>query len=371
MVKLQMNRMRTSPGRAIATAQPKNKKAKPSDVDVDVAKYYMALTDPFAEAALGARVPDQYSSHTVTQVVKASLTVSVNSSGVAAVVILPNPLVGVYLPSGQGSDFSSVTYGDGTVIAQSIWGISPTALSSKLDTYRIVGYGVRVTGMSSMTNCAGKFIMGSYPVTSKWLTKDLPVGGNTMATNAGFTKKNLDLSVGIPYNGASISGANWTNLPGSRTISALEATEQIIAITPKLSSPEALNFRDSGDSNIGTDSIQAALGLVTVGDSSYLNVDGHEAAYIYYTGGVASTSTFDVEVIYHLEGRPYISAGTQSVSGIVPAGGASVSPVKPIGMLKAVQAAAREPTVKFVVEQAAGFIHPLLGRLASQVLKLF
>lgn len=361
-----------SPGKGSTRNKLKQYYKDQSDgLDVEVLKYYMALTDPFAEAALGAKVPDQYSCPTTTQTVRASLTITANASGNACALVFPNPVASTYLLNGNSGEFSTTTWGDGTTFAQSRWGVDPTIFAGKLDNYRVVGYGVRVTGLSSMTNASGKFIVGTYPVTSAWITKDFTVGGNTMATNAAFSKIATEKAWGVPYNGATSSPGNFVNLPGSRVISAIEASENIIEIRPRLCSPDALNFRDASDNVIGTDAITQALGTASFGDSDYLELRGQEAVYVYYTGGVAATSTFDLELIYHLEGKPNLSAGSQAVTGIVPSSSNMMSPVKPIGMMKALEHAAREPTVKFVVEQGANFIHPLLGKLAGHLLKLF
>ena len=84
-----------------------------------------------------------------------------------------------------------------------------------------------------------------------------------------------------------------------------------------------------------------------------------------------NTSTFDLEVVYHLEGKPNLSAATQAVVAVNAGSGYSPSPSKPIGMLRVVEAAAHEPVVKKVVEELAGFIHPMLGKLAGAILSVF
>jgi hypothetical protein len=337
--------------------------------DADLAKYYLALTDPFHPGAVGAKVPDQYSCPTAVQTVRASFTITVNSSGNAGVCVFPNPVTSVACFNGACSDFSTITWGDNTTTTQARWGVDPTTFAAKLDNYRIVGYGIRVTGLSSMTNASGKFILGAYPVTSAWITKDFPVGGTTMTTNANLTQFRAWNAWGIPTNGSTLSPGLFVNLPGSKVISAIEASEKVFGVTPRLSSPDAMNFRDSGDNYAGTDLYP---GATTGGDSDYLEMRGFEACYVYYTGGVASTSTMDLEIVYHLEGKPNLNTGTtQAVVGILPSASAAQSPVKPAGMLKVLETAARQPVVKEVIEMAANFIHPMFGKLAGSVLSLF
>lgn len=362
--------MKVSTTKKRNTRQPKLKlQASPKAIDDDLARYYLALTDPFHPGAAGAKVPDQYSCPTTTQTVRASFTVTANSNGNAGVFLFPNPVTAAVLFNGSCSEFSSITWGDNTTTTQARWGVDPTTFAAKLDNYRIVGYGARITGLSSMTNASGKFIMGSYPISSQWVTKDFTVGGNTIATNANFTIARTLGAWGMPYTGTTLSPGLLVNNPGSQVVSAIDASENIYGVTPRLSSPAALAFRDAGDNYMGTDYVG---GATTSGDGSYLRIDGHEAAFIYYTGGVASTSTFDLEIIYHLEGKPNLNQGTTAaVVAIQPSQSIGASPVKPTGMLKVLEKAAKEPVVKQVVEQAAGFIHPMLGRLAGSVLSLF
>lgn len=338
-------------------------------VDEDLAKYYLALTDPFHPGAVGAKVPDQYSCPTTTQTVRASFTITANATGAAGAVCFPNPVASTCLFNGNCPDFQNITWGDNTVANQARWGVDRAAFANKLDNYRVVGYGIRITGLSSMTNSSGKFILGAYPIKSKWVTKDFPVGGTTMPTNVFFTNINTMASWGVPTIGATQTPSLLVNLPGSKVISAIEASENIFGVTPRLSSPEALAFRDSNDNFMGFDSV---VGSTNTGDSTYLELDGHEACYVYYTGGVPNVSTFDLELIYHLEGKPNLSTGSSiAASSIQPSQAQAVGPVKPIGMLRVFEEAAKEPVVKKVVEEAAGFIHPMLGRLAGSIMSIF
>lgn len=354
---------------ATPNARKKIKQQQKQSLDPVLSSYYLSLVDPFHVGALGAKVPDQYSCPTVTQTIRGSFTVTADASGNALLLALPNPLVALAMQTGSCGDFSTITYGDATTRTNGYWGIDKSGFPSKLDNYRVVGYGIRVTGLSSMTNSSGKFIFGTYPITTSWSTKDFTVGGATPATNASLTAAQFWKELGVPYNGSTAVPSALVNMPGSRVYSAVEASENIIELCPRLSTPAAMNFRETADSFLGFDYVS---GSTSAGDASYLKIDGYEACYVYYTGGTASTSSFDVEIVYHLEGKPSLNTGaTQAVLAIQPSASHTVSPVKPIGMLKCLEAAAREPVVKTVIEQAANFIHPMLGRLAGAALRLF
>jgi len=361
----------TTKSKVVPTTKPKPrkqlKKVQQKTVDEDILSYYLALADPFHEGARGAKVPDQFSCPTITQTIRASLTATADASGNSLIIVTPNPLASTIAAAGDLSDATQIVFVNGSTSSPRFWGVDKTSFAGKLDNYRVVGYGVRITGLSSMTNSSGKFIFGTYPVNTNFVTKNFTLGGVAPATNAAYTPQALFTELGVPYNGTTQIPGALVNYPGSRVYSAVEASENIIELCPRMSTPAALNFKPSHDSVMGFDSI----GTVG-GDSEYLSIDGYEACYIYYTGGVASTSTFDVELVYHLEGKPNMSTGASSgVSAIQPSAKQAVSPVKPIGMLKALEAAAREPVVKTVIETGANFIHPMLGRLASTVLSLF
>ena len=121
----------------ITTAVGKQRKMLPQPnrrqpkVDVDLARYYLALTDPFHPGAVGARVPDMFACPTVTRTIRSTFTLTVNASGVAGCVVMPNPIAAIACFNGFCSEFSGTTYCDGTTIAQSRWGIDPTTKSDR------------------------------------------------------------------------------------------------------------------------------------------------------------------------------------------------------------------------------------------------
>ena len=335
--------------------------------DAATVSYVLALTDPFHPGAVGARVPDMYAAPTATYTIRASHTVTVNSSGTAGFVGLPNAVCSSYLYNGSSPDFSPILYGDGTSVTSARWGASATNLAAKLDNYRIVGYGIQVTNLSSMTNTSGKFLMGAYPIDSNWVSKDFTVGGIGMATDASYTSLAFGQNLGIPYGAGSVVAANqWVDYPGTKVRSALEMGENVFGITAKPVDPRAFEFIGATD---GIDGFDVINGSVRSGNADFLRLCGHEAVFCHLTGGVPSVSSFDVEIIYHIEGRPNVSGASQS-SIIVPST-IHPSPVNPLGFMKAVQYAVSQPSVKEVIEYGANFIHPLLGKVAKGVLSLF
>jgi hypothetical protein len=150
----------------------------------------------------------------------------------------------------------------------------------------------------------------------------------------------------------------------------MEVGEKAFEIVARPVDPRAFEFIGSNDGVDGFSTVgSAAAGATLAGNSNYLSLAGHEALFVHVAGGVASTSAIDIEMVYHLEGRPNISAGTQSALTSSPT--TMPSPVRPLAFMEAVAHAVAMPAVKEVIEYAAGFIHPLLGRIAKGFLSLF
>lgn len=352
------------------TTQSKRKQlAVPRAVreDPEVRRYWLALTDPFHPDAVGARVPDLYSAHTATYTVRASLTVTANASGAATQFVFPNPVTSVFNQQGASPDFAALTWGDNTVANGARWGIDQAALGSKLDNYRIVGYGIRVTNMSSMTTSQGKFFMGSYPVNSTWHTKDFTVGGAVLPTSAGLTRAATTAPWGVPLDAAgNFNSSLLAQYPGTVIRSALEMGEEAYDVAARPVDPRAFSFRTSNDQPDGWDVVG---GAAASGDGSYLDMDGFEALFISLQGAVASQSAYDLEIVYHIEGRPYLG-GLPAVTGqnqLVTPSMSSASPVNPMGFFDAIAAAVKIPAVRQVVDTAADTVHPLLGKFVRML----
>lgn len=373
-----MNKLNATKGRnqlqRTSKQRDKPRAAIPRSVseDPDVLRYYLALTEPFHPDAVGARVPDMYAAHTATYTVHATHTVTVNSSGAGTIFMFPNVIASIFAPQGGSSDFQTITWGDNTTTTLARWGINDDALAAKLDNYRIVGCGMRIANMSSMTNAQGKFIAGTYAIDSSWHTKDFQIAGVTMPTNSAATPGNTMADWGVP---TAVNGSFASNLliqyPGAQLKSAMELGEHCIDIVPRPVDPRAFSFRTCNAQLNGWQTAGAAAGgAVVTGGAEFLDLCGFEAAFVTLQGAVPSTSTFDVEIIYHIEGRPYLAgvATTTAQSTIIAPSTSSASPVNPLGFFEAVGRAVHQPAVKEVIEVGAGLIHPTLAKFVNAVL---
>lgn len=335
--------------------------------DQNVGCYLAALSNPFSERAGGARVPDQYSAHTTTFELRASHTITASALGNIGVWVLPNVVTSMVVPDGTFSGSSNLTWLDNTTTpACQRWGFDRDTLGSRLQNYRIVGMGVRVTNMSSMTNASGKIIMGSYPINAYYVTKNFTVGGATPATNTSATGSNTLSKWGVLNSGGNIDYASLVNYPGTKVISGLEAAEHEFDVIPKPCQPSAFEFREPNDSYQGFGFTGYISGSLAAGDPSYLKLDGFEACFIALSGGVASTSALDIEIVYHIEGAPQIGAGNASNNFVNQVG--SQSPTNMAGFFSAVEYALKLPTVRQAAHVAADMAHPLLGKFARAVI---
>jgi hypothetical protein len=98
-------------------------------------------------------------------------------------------------------------------------------------------------------------------------------------------------------------------------------------------------------------------------------MNGFEAVFVSMQGGVPATSAYDLEIVYHIEGRPYLG-GLPAVTGqnqLVTPSMSSASPVNPMGFFDAIAAAVKIPAVRQVVDSGADLVHPLLGKFVRML----
>jgi len=343
------------------TVKKKNKghAARP---DGNASAYRAALSDPFSAGSQGARVPDMYSVPTTTRHITRSFTVSTNASGEADLVVLPSAFH--HAISTRGSLVGGVNWvtADGASQAASLQTTPPASLSSQLVNYRIVGYGVKVFGVSSMTTTQGKVLMATVPVSSWVNDKNAAVGGIASTSNNSLASRGNTLSAyGVPVASSVVDISSLPNLSNSMETSMVRITENPVTVIPKVSSPEAFNFRQSADSSIGfAINNQTSASYVQSGDASYLRVGGHEAVVIAASGCVASTNVLQVEVIYHIEGMPMQS--NTSVIG----NDSSATCIAPLTWMNVIQHVAKMPSFREGVQAAGNSFFPGLGTLANR-----
>jgi len=327
--------------------------------------YKQALLEPFSDYAIGCRVPDQYFCPTVTYAVREFITVKCDNVGAFDVVLCPSPLYVAWSSRNSIANGQTLNMKDGTAFANGMYRNTPAALANKLSSYRVVSWGVRVRQTQSINVTQGT-LTAALVVPKDGLCHpalggtDGPVG-NQNGTGSGWNSNTLGNYIqdaGIPNsNTGQIDVSSLVDFPYHMRASCVNAAENTYEISPKLCSPTGMHFRDTQDSVFGTDITgQTSTVYVASGDSSYLLVDGWTNIVVAGTGLVAnSTGAVDLEVVYNIEGNPFISAGI-GVGGTSVAVATGVKSVcDPLGAMIAQAALDTQPGFKLLNLARAGF----------------
>jgi len=328
--------------------------------------YRAALSDPFSTLAQGARVPDMYSVPTATRHITRKLTLSSNASGEADLVVLPSAFY--HAVSARGSVVGGSTWvtGDGVSTTNSVVFTTTAAMAAQLVNYRIVGYGVKVIGVASMTTNSGSITIATAPTEGFQNIQTAPVGGQASNTNnAAMTVANTLTSWGVPNVSNVVSVAALVDLPNSLESSMVNISERPITVTPKICSPSAFQFKMCSDVGPGYNiQSQTSLAVVSAGNASYLQVGGLETVIIAATGLPVSTSVLDIEITYHLEGIPFISATANTQIG----SDAAAIVCDPMGWMNVIKDVAAVPAFKAATIGLGNSFFPGLGTMVGKFL---
>lgn len=354
-----------APPRAPKAAK-KNQNQMQNSQSSALACYKSALNNPFSTKSQGARVPDMYCVPTSTRHITRSFTLTSNASGELDAVCLPSAFHHVISPKGNLSGAGNWQLLDGTTVTSGLGYTDKAAFSQQLTNYRIVGWGVQIMGTAAMTNNQGKIIVAKVPISSNINTKADAVGGiSPNVNNSNATAANTLSAYGIPNFSGTVNTPALANLNDSFETTMVAISERPKPIFSKITSPEAFVFRESTDNAIGyniTD--QSSLTNVQSGDASYLRVAGFEAIVIGAAGLPASTAVMELQITYHLEGTPYISASGNSFI----AGDSAMVSVDPIGWMKVIADVAKQDSFKTIVGMAGDTFYPGLGTFAKKFL---
>jgi len=285
----------------------------------DSEHYKLALMNPFSEKALGARVPDQFFAPTATVALREIVSLSNDTSGNIECILMPN----VYCPAasfrGSIANGTTLQTPNGTNFTKGAILNSGVALRNKIMNYRIVGWGLRIRNTTAVTGAQGVLTVALVPPHQRMrVPHNAGIGGQT-AGGAGagnFRAEEWLISMGIPNTGAGdnarVDLSALLDLPFHARYQGTQLAENTFEVHPKLTSPLGLEFRSSEDAYWGSD-MQATTSAVYVqpGDASYLMLDGWTSVVVGFSGGstTAGSQTFDLELIYHLEGTPNVNSG--------------------------------------------------------------
>lgn len=330
-----------------------------------ISTYRACLSDPFSEQAQGARVPDMYSVATATRHITRKLTLASNPSGECDLVVLPSAFIHAFSPRSSVVGGTSLVTLDGVSTANCSVLTTTAALASQLTNHRIVGYGVKVIGIASMTTNSGSLTLATVPAEG-WLNTQSTVGGQGSNTNnASATMANWLTSLGVPNSTSFVSVSALPSLPNSLESSLVNVSERPITVVPKICTPSAFVFKETSDIGPGFNiTTQTSAVSVSAGNASYLSVGGLESVIIAATGCPASTSMLDIEITYHLEGIPFISATASTIIGSDSAN----TVCDPVGWMNVISSVSRMPTFKAAVIATGDTFFPGLGKMVGRLL---
>jgi hypothetical protein len=311
-----------------------NLKLPPSDTK----KYSIGLLNPFSEAAIGARVPDEFYAPTSTASLREFITLTNNTSGYGDVILLPNVYNPAFSTRGTIANGGSLVMRNAGTVSKGQITNTASTLYSKLTNYRIVNWGIRIRNTSSLTDSKGIVTISLFDIPDGMIVPaSAPIGGQTANSGTYSTSSMSEYlkALGLPVDASDSTIIDVNSLldyPCHMRSQAVQLAEKTFEVLPKLTSPSSRNFRLSQDSAWGTDiNAQTSLAYIQPGNASYLRCDGWTGIVIGFSGGsaTASTQTFDIEVVYNIEGNPNVNSGTSFIST------GALNICDPIGMLQA------------------------------------
>lgn len=302
-------------------------------------RYRLALTNPFSEAALGCRVPDQFYAPTATLTLREVATLANDTSGNADCIFLPSVINPVFSTRNSITNGSTMTTPNGVAYTNGCIANDPASLYSKVTNHRVVSWGVRIRNTTAVTAAQGALTVALVPIHERMRVPNRgPIGGQ-QASGAGAGSFDIGQwldAAGVPKVGvasvAKVDIASLLDFPHHARYQGPQLSEETFEIHPKLVSPSGLFLRNSQDNVWGSD-MQATTSVTYVapGDASYLMCDGWTAIAVGFSGGssTAGSQTFEIEAVYHIEGSPNVTSSTIFIADT------PISEHNPVGALMA------------------------------------
>lgn len=245
--------------------------------------YYNCLTSPFDEKSYGARVPDQYAVDTTTFTIHKNIALSTDGSGTADLLVCPS--LGMYAFTSRSSTISGNSWVTMDASSAGGWvGINPSSLANKLVNHRIVGFGVRVFSVASMTNAQGRVLIATLPV-ENWLNNnDSSLNTYSNPSDSNKNKTAFYNDWGIANSSGTVDVNSTDQYANHKAYSMLELDEATVEIEPKIISAAAFNFKksstSSGSPSASVVSQTTSGGVAFTGNTDMLRVDGDRKSVV-------------------------------------------------------------------------------------------
>jgi len=324
--------------------------------------YLAALTHPFSEEAVGARIPEPYATPTVPYKMTLPVQVTTSATGVFDLVVAPHvlatawstfsgALTGGYAPTVASADAtftSSVYAGYGIACG------NQNDLSVKCLNYRIVAMGVRIKPNTSFTNTSGRIYGAVVPAPEQF--PGLVSSGGTVAS--------VWTALDVPLAADGHISGQVVNLPDGfelQTSELLANGGYEITFRPTGASCTSFRSPNVNGSTEGLATYTATVGVAATVDASYYDMSGNSMLLLRGEGLQASTAAITAEIIMHIEGTPNIAASTSTALQPMPQRPARASADE---VFQVIRQAAALPVGAPVVDKMMGALQ-LAGKAVS------
>jgi len=285
--------------------------------------FLMALSDPFAPSSLGCKVPDPFPFP--TQAYHLHQTTVLGTSGAdttGSALFLPGPCLSMidthHTTNVALNSVLSTAMGRYSAVASQInngyfGATTSTGINGVFETFRLVSWGLKISNLQPELSATGRLIIAF-----------IPIGDTTPAyndlQNSSLLASSMIPITGIPSN--VLDSANVLQLPTAIEFSVGDFLHGDIELSGMYTNSAFWTFKASiaggtlaNNTVTGDESVEATSTgtFVTAGYKDLTRMVGGVAIHLYYEGIPVTTSAFQVESIYHLEGTPVISS---SASGL-------------------------------------------------------
>jgi len=352
--------------------------------------FYNALCDPFDPESLGCQVPDPFPFPTqVYHVHQTTVLGASTGQSSGACMFLPNPVLSLIdltsantfntstNKSVQTTPFTQLAAYSTTTPGCAAYGAIPSAnINTVFGDYRVVSWGLKISNLQPELSATGRIIIAYVPVGDTVPTlNDIVTGASGAIIGSVYTP-----ICGSP---ASVLGSSAIlELPTAVEFTVGDLLHGDLELSGMYTNSSFWSFKTtlgagsaSGTQVMGDDlSLITLTGLVgTVGYKDLTRSNGGAAIVIYFEGlPLSTTSAFQVESIYHLEGSPQIASSLNTA--LVPSIVRKATIGSSVGVEQAMtKASSIDKVVKFI-GQGANFLNKnqksiaLASKMASMCL---
>jgi hypothetical protein len=305
--------------RKITTKPKKAQIPRPMTDSRELTQYASALSDPFADRSIGARVPDMFSAPTVTYHARGTMTIASSSSGVASLLLTPLPhlsTIDINTTAVNSSGQQGYFYNTSAYQA-----VTAANLSTNFSSYRVVGAGWKIRNLLPPTSATGRIIIAPAACAGS-----VPGPAFLNQTAVQNSKLSLDL-IGVTTVTDGYS-SDILESPGAAEYTIQDIITNSVTIVSKPLTPQAFSLVNTYTSSLTGNSIYetgdafvtVATGLVTSGENANDRVYGWEAFMLRAEGLPPSTTNcFEIQYVLHLEGIPaQVSGAGQMIPAATP-----------------------------------------------------